>query len=359
MIYLDYNATSPLRPEAKQAMLEVMGQTLNPSSIHGAGRAARKLVEDARTKILGSVNADALVFCGSGTEANNLALCQKPIHTISEIEHDSIYKATNTTYRIKVGSDGVVDLASVEELVSRETAGLVSIMLASNETGIIQPIREISAIAKKYGHLVHTDAVQVWGKIPLDFKELGVDLMTISCHKVGGPVGAAALVHRKDLELVPFMRGGGQEKNKRAGTENVVAIVGFASVSSKQQAASRSAHCSLLTAHLEQEIEKFGGVVVGKNSPRIPNTSCIIHPKMDAATQLIHFDTNGICVSSGSACSSGKVEVSRTLLAMGMPNAKNAIRISTGWNTAKEDIDRFVVEWVRLSQKVSPSPITP
>lgn len=344
MIYLDYNATSPLKPEAKQAMLEVMGQTLNPSSIHGAGRAARKLVEDARAKILKSVNAEALVFCGSGTEANNLALCQKPTHIISEIEHDSIYKATNTTYRIKVGGDGVLDLGSVEELVSRETAGLVSVMLANNETGIIQPIREIAALAKKYGHLVHTDAVQAWGKIPLDFKELGVDLMTISCHKVGGPVGVAALVHRKDLELVPFMRGGGQEKNKRPGTENVAAIVGWSALVGFriQDSGIRDYLEAQLTTHNSRL------TIIGKNSPRIPNTSCIIMPNMDAATQLIHFDTNGICVSSGSACSSGKVEVSRTLLAMGTSNAKNAIRVSTGWNTTKDEIDRFVAEWRKL-----------
>jgi cysteine desulfurase len=320
-------------------MVEVMGRPLNPSSIHSAGRDARKLVEAARTKILKSVDAEALVFCSSGTESNNLALCQKPVHIISEIEHDSIYKATNTTCRIKVWQDGIVDLSHFEQLVSRETGGLVSIILANNETGVIQPIRELAALAKKYGHLVHTDAVQAFGKIPLGFKELGCDLMTISCHKIGGPVGVAALVHRKDLELVPFMKGGGQEKNKRPGTENVPAIIGFAA------SADLPKQSSELRDYLEGEIEKLGGVIVGKNSPRIPNTSCIIMPNMDAATQLIHFDTNGICVSSGSACSSGKVEVSRTLQAMGIANAKNAVRVSIGWNTARAEIDLFIKQW--------------
>jgi len=348
MIYLDYNATAPLRPEVKSAMLEVMGAPLNPSSIHASGRSARKLVEDARRAVLHSVNAGALVFCGSGTEANNLAVMQAsgPL-AVSAIEHESVFKVKNARF-IQVGSNGIVDLGHLEEILKSGDCRLVSIMLANNETGIIQPVAEAAEIAHKYGALIHCDAVQGFGKIDIDFKVLGVDLMTISCHKIGGPVGAAALIHRADLELKPLMFGGGQEKNKRPGTENVTAIHGFGIL-----AKNVSRETNTLQQHLEDEIEKLRGQVIGKYEERLPNTSYIIMPGMDAATQLIHFDTNGICVSSGSACSSGKVEISRVLKAMNVKEAKNAIRISTGWATKEEEINKFIEEWRNLAKKAA------
>lgn len=366
LIYLDYNATAPLRPDVKAAMDAVMGQALNPSSIHASGRAARKLVEEARKNILRCVNGETLVFCSSGTEANNLALAQADSHLISSIEHDSIYKTLPNAKLAKVEAEGIIDLEDFEKLLKAEKPKLVSIMLANNETGVIQPIKEIAELAHKYGALVHTDAVQAFGKIDVDFKNLGVDMMTISCHKVGGPVGIAALVHKSSLELKPILFGGGQEKNKRPGTENVPSIVGFGEVSqllSRQPGASVgvserelarsetihnvSRETSKLRDYLENEILAIApdAIIYGKSLARLPNTSYIAMPDIEAATQLIHFDTNGICVSSGSACSSGKVEVSRILKAMNAPLAKNALRISIGWATTPEEIEQFIKSW--------------
>jgi cysteine desulfurase len=359
-IYLDCNATAPLRPEVAQAMSALYGQPLNPSSIHSSGRLARKIVEEARGAILDSVGAkgQGLVFTSTATEANNLVLKQADRYIVSEIEHDSVYKVQGA--RCKVLGDGVVDLDYLEELVSKaqtpnpESRILVSVMLANNETGIIQPIAKVVEIAKRYGALVHADAVQAYGRININFAELGVDFMTISGHKAGGPVGAAALVHKKEIELKPLMFGGGQEKNKRPGTENVVAIHGLGFfASSYAQDVPRETKLSNLNKYLEDEITKQApnAVVVGANSARLPNTSCIIMPGFEAATQLIHFDGAGICVSSGSACSSGKVEVSRSLKAMGVTHAKNAIRISTGWATTKNDVDAFIAKWIELYKK--------
>ena len=340
MIYLDYNASAPMHPKVKQVMFELAGNALNPSSIHASGRSARKIVEEARAKILQSVNAKALVFCGSATEANNLALAQAPNIIASAIEHDSVWKLKSSEFRVH--GSGVVDLEDLEKKLatnSQELTTIVSIMLANNETGIIQPVKEAVKIAKKYGALVHSDAVQAYGRINIDFEDLGVDFITIAAHKIGGPVGVAALMHKPNIELKPFIKGGGQEKNKRAGTENVLAIHGWAAI------AGDGVQDSGLRDYLEINLP----TIIGKDLPRLPNTSCVIHPKMAAATLLIHFDTNGICVSSGSACSSGKVEVSRTLKVMGVENAGNAIRVSTGWNTTKEDIDAFLESFSKLA----------
>ena len=347
LIYLDYNATSPLRKEVKDAMFQVMGGPLNPSSIHASGRAARKLLEDARAKVLKSVNAKNLVFCSSGTEANNIALAQGENILVSAIEHDSVWKLKSSEFRVQ--NSGIIDLDDIENQLSSLQSPIpvvLSVMFANNETGIIQPVKDVVAIARKYGALIHCDAVQAYGKIPVDFADLGVDVMTISAHKIGGPVGAAALIFRDGLELKPIMKGGGQEKNKRPGTEDVVAIVGLgklAEIIGFGRAVSRE-------TWFEDELEKIGGKIVGKETPRLPNTTCVIHPNMEAATQLIALDMAGICVSSGSACSSGKVEVSRTLKAMGIEKAKNAIRISTGWATSRSELETFLAEYKKNSK---------
>ena len=351
-IYLDYNATAPLRPEIFQAMQDVMGEALNPSSVHSSGRKARKLVEDARQKILRRVNGESLIFCGSGTEANNLAVIQMPNVrsqmseiAISSIEHDSVFKSAQTPKFVRVDKNGVIDLNHLEEILTSGICHLVSIMLANNETGVIQPIQQAAEIAHKHGALLHTDAVQAFGKIDIDFKNLGVDMMTISSHKIGGPIGTAALIHKSSLEIKPIMFGGGQEKNKRPGTENVPAIIGFGEV-----AKNVSRETFKLRDYLENKIRSIApdAIIYGEAAERLPNTTCIAMPDIEAATQLIHFDTNGICVSSGSACSSGKVEVSRVLKAMNVPLAKNALRISTGWATTQEDIDLFIKHWREL-----------
>lgn len=344
-IYLDYNATAPMLPQVKAAMAELMGQPLNPSSIHSSGRAARKIIEEARANILKSIKAKALVFCGSATEANNLVLKQADVIITSAIEHESISKAAKDAKIISVTKEGLIDLEALKAAVTK--GSLVSIMLANNETGILQPIKEAVEIAHELGALVHTDAVQAYGRMEINFAELGVDFMTIASHKAGGPVGAAALVHRADFELKPLLIGGGQEKNKRAGTENVIAIRGFGEFST---VVSRETNLSSVNKYLEAELEKLGYVIVGRDRQRLPNTTCAIHPKLEASTQLIHFDSEGICVSSGSACSSGKVEVSRTLKAMNVANAKNAIRISTGWQTTKDDADAFLQAILKLGK---------
>ena len=392
-IYLDYNATAPMRPEVALAMSALYGQPLNPSSIHSSGRAARKLVEEARGLVLTSVSAvgQGLVFAGSATEANNLVLyqvasckLQGSSIIVSAAEHDSVHKGRDK--EVRVLESGVIDLEDLEKTLSLETCNLklVSVMLANNETGVIQPITKVVEIAKRYGALVHTDAVQAYGRININFAELGVDFMTISGHKAGGPVGVAALVHKREIELKPLMFGGGQEKNKRPGTENAIAIHGLGVFAARfanpslpsplgegirgkaplpeggvggglipQNNVPRETKLSGLNKHLEDEITKQApnAVVVGANSARLPNTSCIIMPLVEAATQLIYFDSSGICVSSGSACSSGKVEVSRSLKAMGINHAKNAIRVSTGWATTKNDIDAFIAKWIELYNK--------
>lgn len=349
MVYLDYNATAPLHPDVKLAMDEVSALPLNPSSIHAAGRAARKIKENARKKILNFVGAPALVFCGSGTEANNLALAQKDIHVISAAEHDSIFKTAKTPKIIPVAQDGLVNLQELEASISEGC--LVSVLLANNETGVVQKMKPIAELCKANGAMLHIDAVQAFGKIRLNMQELGADMMTICAHKIGGPVGVAALCHRADLELKPIIFGGGQEKNKRPGTENVAAIVGFAAAT---EIGDREAIKNLRDG-LESEITRIApdAVIHGQNSPRIPNTISVSMPNMEAATQLIHFDGKGICVSAGSACSSGKMETSRVLENMNVPMLKNAIRVSIGWATTKEEIDKFLNEWESLYKRAS------
>ena len=340
VIYLDYNATAPMLPAVKDAMAELVGRPLNPSSIHSSGRFSRKIMEEARGKILKSVNAKNLVFCGSASEANNFGLAQSAGLLISAIEHESIYKSAADSVTIPVNTNGIIDLEALKKLLSQSSTKnpqLISVMLANNETGIIQPIKEVVEIAKKHNALVHTDAVQAYGRIEIDFEELGVDLMTISSHKAGGPVGSAAFIYKNGIELKPFIKGGGQEKNKRAGTENIAAIHGFGVFAEKYQMPDAA-----FQNYLEEELQKLGCEVVGKNEERLPNASCIIHPSIPASTMLIHLDSNNICVSSGSACSSGKVETSRVLQMLKVTNAQNAIRVSMGWNTTKQEVDAFI-----------------
>lgn len=344
VIYLDYNATAPMLPAVKDAIVELAGRALNPSSIHSSGRFARKIMEEARGKILKSVNAKNLVFCGSASEANNFALAQSAGLLISAIEHESIYKSAADSVTIPVNTSGIIDLEALKKLLSQtatKNPQLISVMLANNETGIIQPIKQVVEIAKEYNAnnniLVHTDAVQAYGRIEIDFADLGVDLMTVSSHKAGGPVGSAAFIYKNGIELKPFIKGGGQEKNKRAGTENIAAIHGFGVFAEKYQMPDAA-----FQNYLEEELQKLGCEVVGKNEERLPNTSCIIHPSIPASTMLMHLDSNNICVSSGSACSSGKVETSRVLQMLKVTNAQNAIRVSTGWGTTKKEIQTFI-----------------
>ncbi len=348
--YLDHNATSPLRPAARAAMLAAMETHGNASSIHREGRLAHKLLDDAREAIAASLGciAPMVTFTSGGSEANNLAITGASVDRllISAIEHPSILAAAKASGKpvtmLPVDANGVIDLDALRALLIGPKA-LVNVMLANNETGVIQPIREIVQLSQTHGALVHCDAVQAYGKTPVNFGLLGVDLLTISAHKVGGPQGVGALIVRDGLPLVPLIHGGGQELRRRAGTENLVGIAGMAALAQE-----KLLDMSILRDKLESSLE--GIQVFGKATERLSNTSCFALPGTAADMLLINLDLEGCAVSSGSACSSGKVAASHVLAAMGVsPDlARGAIRISTGWNTTAQDIEHFIAAWQRI-----------
>ena len=348
--YLDHNATAPLRPEAKAAMLAAMDCCGNASSVHGEGRAARKLLDDAREQVAQAVGviAPMVVFTSGGSEANNLALKGAPVQRliVSAIEHPSVLEAAGKSAEIiPVNSSGVIDLAALENLLKGPKA-LVSVMLANNETGVIQPLAEVVRLAEAHGALVHTDAVQALGKVPVNFGLLGVDMVTVSAHKLGGPPGAGALIVRDGLALEPLIHGGGQELRRRAGTENIPSIAGFGAI-----AKSTIGNVKPLRDRLEAALE--GAVIFGRDATRLPNTSCFAAPGLRAETLLMALDLEGIAVSSGSACSSGKVAKSHVLAAMGAAPeiSQGAIRVSLGWNTAEADIENFIAAWRKIASR--------
>jgi len=348
--YLDHNATSPLHPAARRAMLAAMEAGGNASSVHAEGRGARKVLDDAREAIAGKLGAlpGMVVFTSGGSEANNLALKGAKVDRIlvSAIEHPSVLEAAKATGKpvriIPVTQAGVIDLNALEAALPGPPA-LVSVMLANNETGIIQPVREIAALVARYGALIHCDAVQALGKIPVNFGLLGVDMLTVSAHKFGGPLGCGALVVRDGIALHSLVDGGTQELRRRAGTENVPAIAGFAAALVEKTQDIKS-----LRDDLESRLE--GAMIISQSAERLPNTTCFAKPGLLAETLVMAFDLDGIAVSSGSACSSGKVSKSHVLAAMGVAPeiAASAIRVSLGWNTTTEDIDRFVAAWRRI-----------
>ena len=348
--YLDHNATSPLRPAVKKAMRAAMDVEGNASSVHREGRLARKLLDDSRETIAREIGviAPMISFTSGGSEANNLAIKNAPVERllISAIEHPAVIESAKAAYKpaelIPVTSQGVVDLEALANLLEGPKA-LVSVMLANNETGVIQPLREVVALAQAHGALVHTDAVQAFGKIPVNFGLLGVDMMTIAAHKIGGPTGIGALVVRDGLPLEPLVHGGGQELRRRAGTENLVGIAGFAAVARERQLDVRA-----LQAQLEEALAD--AVIFGGDAPRLSSTTNFAYPGMSAETLLMNFDLEGVALSSGSACSSGKVSKSHVLNAMGVgPDlSAAAIRVSLGWNTTQEHIEHFNTVWRRL-----------
>jgi cysteine desulfurase len=348
--YLDHNATSPLRPEAKAAMLRTMDCAGNASSVHGEGRAARRLLDDARDQVARAVGviAPMVVFASGGSEANNMALKGAPVERIivSAIEHPSVLEAAKASGKpvevVPVDGNGVIDLVALEKMLQGPKA-LVSVMLANNETGVIQPVKEVVRLAA--GHLVHTDAVQCLGKMPVNFGLLGADMMTLSAHKLGGPVGAGALVVRDGLAIEPLVHGGGQELRRRAGTENLLALAGFGAVALTKM------NVTALRDRLEEGLE--GAVIFGRDVARLPNTTCFATPGMNAETLLMGFDLEGVAVSSGSACSSGKVAKSHVLAAMGVAPeiSRAAIRVSLGWNSTEQDIDKFTAAWRKIRDR--------
>lgn len=351
--YLDHNATSPLRPAAFDAMVEALRAGGNPSSVHRPGRAARAVIEKARRQVASLVGAlpTEVVFTSGGTEANNMALRGHQRVLVSAIEHESVLKAVPEAERIPVDGNGLIDLGALERMLAVRPA-LVSVMLANNETGVIQPVGDVVRLARAAGAAVHCDAVQAAGKVPVDLHGLGVDYLSLSAHKLGGPTGVGTLVVRTGAALATDRVGGGQESYRRAGTENVAGIAGFG-------AAAEASRGGLDVAALRDRIEASlpMAVVHGAKAPRLPNTSCLSMPGVKAETQVMALDLAGIAVSAGSACSSGKVTRSAVLAAMGIEasEAEGAIRISCGWNTVSEDIDRLIAAWRDLYFRVTQS----
>jgi cysteine desulfurase len=362
--YLDYNATAPVRSEVVHAMTEVLRSHGNASSIHGPGRQARSRIETARSDIakLVGAKADEVIFTSGGTEANNLALCGTKTNRVlvSAIEHDSILRAAPADSAIiPVLASGIIDLAAMDAMLGETDApALVSVMLANNETGIVQPVTQAATIAHAHGALLHCDAVQAVGKMPVDCGALGADLLTLSAHKFGGPQGVGVLIVRNGLEITPRMRGGGQERGRRGGTENIAAIVGFgiASVLASEALPTLIAKMSALRDRLENGVREITpyAVFFGREVPRLANTSCFALPGVAAATQVMNLDLAGVAVSAGAACSSGKVVRSGVLSAMGVEDglAGAAIRISLGWATKAADIDAFLSAWEMIAGRV-------
>jgi cysteine desulfurase len=361
--YLDWNATAPLRPEAGAAMAAALARCGNPSSVHRWGRAARQSVEHAREAVAALVGAapEAVVFVSGGTEANHLALLGTGRERIlvSAVEHSSVLGAVPRAERIAVDGDGIIDLARLNERLTGDLRpAIVSVMLANNETGVMQPVAEISAIAQAHGAIFHCDAVQAAGKLPLAAARIGADLISLSAHKLGGPPGIGALVVTGKAEPNPMIRGGGHERGRRAGTENLPGIAGFAAAA---EAAAAGIADYERVRQLRDSLEAAAiaavpdAVVIGADVKRLPNTTALAFPGAKAETQVIALDLDGVMVSAGAACSSGRVGPSHVLAAMGTPPeiAAATIRISLGWSTTEADIAHFLDAWTALYRRLS------
>jgi cysteine desulfurase len=365
--YLDHNATAPLRPEAAAAMTAAMSVCGNPSSVHHEGRRARAIIETAREQVAKLVNAKPLevVFTSGATEANAWVIGAGGWAAIvsAEIEHDSVrgpVSNANGLHRsLAVGTDGLIDLSEIAKYgaTAAETGGrtLVVLQMANNETGVLQPVAETAALCRKYNLHLHTDAVQMPGRLPIDFTALGADTLSLSSHKLGGPAGVGALIIRDGAKLASFMTGGGQERRRRAGTENVTGIAGFGAAA---EAAGADVDAATRLAGLRDQLEAGlreitpPAVIVGSKSPRLPNTASVALPGRAAETMVIKLDLAGIAVSAGAACSSGKVGASHVLTAMGLGAdlASTAIRVSLGWNSSKADVATFLEVWGVVTQ---------
>jgi cysteine desulfurase len=356
--YLDHNATTPMRPAVCEIMQQIQAFPGNASSVHKAGRAARRLIEDSRQTLITALNAgtrDVIVFTSGATEANNMVLKGSGMERIivSAIEHPSVLHAA--AEKIPVLPSGVIDLAALDQMLEGNTKQtLISVMMVNNETGIIQPIEEVVAIARKRGALVHTDAVQAFGRMPVDIQKLGVDFLTLSSHKIGGPQGVGCLVIANCVVVAPLLHGGNQEKNLRAGTENLAGIVGFAKA---VEIADIDAYqkLSVWRDKIEAALSATASIrIFGKESKRIANTTMFALSGTSSETQLIALDLAGICVSNGSACASGTVKASHVLKAMGIPasEAESSLRISLGWNTTEKDVDYFISSWTEMQTRI-------
>lgn len=359
MIYLDANATEPLRPEARAAALAAMDVTGNPASPHSAGRQARALLDDARRRVARALDAeiDNCVFTSGGTEANTLAIRALGAGRrvlIGATEHDAVRKAPEDDARVEilpVHGNGTIDLAALEEALAGRTGdALVCVMLANNETGVINPVAEVARLCRSAGALLHVDAVQAVGRMEVGLPALGADSLALSGHKFGGMKGAGALLLTGPAPVVldPMQAGGGQERGRRGGTPALPAIAGMAAALDAALAQPRD--LSPLRDGIDRAAPACGAVVCGADAPRLGNTTCLALPAMRGDAQLIALDLAGFCVSSGAACSSGKVSGSHVLRAMGLEHlAASALRVSLPWNVTAEQVERFIVAYGRVA----------
>ncbi len=373
--YLDHNATTPLRPAAAEAMIRALETCGNPSSIHAEGRAARAAIDKARQQVAGAVGGEAknVIFTSGATEALNTLLRKSPaivsrthakevFHFIAGATEHSAVCPPHADYR-PVHPDGTIDLDKLKERISdytderMDSSTTVALQLANSETGVIQPIAMAAALTKDSGGLFVCDAVAAFGKISIDIKALDVDAIVISAHKFGGPLGVGAIILNGDrlgIE-VPLLQGGGQEMRRRSGTENVPGIVGMG-VAAEEAAKAISAEHIRLSALRDQMLERFRQsrpdcVVFGETARRLPNTLCFAVPGLKAETAVINFDLQGVAISSGSACSSGKVKRSHVLDAMDVDPklAECALRFSLGWTTTQDDIDKAIAVFAKVA----------
>jgi len=377
-VYLDFNASAPLRSEARSAVAAALELCGNPSSVHAEGRAARRIVETAREQVAALVGAEPrnVVFTSGGTEANMLALSPasgagepRDRLLISAIEHPSVLAGgrfpAEAVERVPATADGRIDLAALQAALAKGDIHrpLVSLMLANNETGVMQPVSEAACRVHDAGGLLHVDAVQAAGRMACDINALGADFLMISAHKIGAPKGVGALIKREDaLQLDPLVTGGGQERGARGGTENVAGIGGFgaAAAAAKQELSEASARMAALRDQLESGLRATSPdvLIFGADSPRLPNTTLFSVPGLKAETAVIAFDLEGVAVSSGAACSSGKVQPSHVLAAMGVsPDlARGAVRVSLGPTTTESEINRFLEAWNKVSRALLNKP---
>lgn len=359
-IYLDNNATTPLRPEAKEAMMRAMDVPGNPSSVHGFGQAQRRIVEDAREQVaqMARVKPANVIFTSGGSEANNTVLGGVAADHIltTSVEHASVLDAVPTATILPVDKNGTIQLDALRAALSEQNGpALLSVMAANNETGVIQPIEAVAEIAREYSAKLHVDAIQAAGKIDLMPIAALADAVALSAHKLGGPQGVGAIIVRDGVPFEPLVKGGGQERRRRAGTENVIGIAGFGAAA---KAAMDEFETFQALSDIRDGIETAlagDGVIYGQDAPRLANTSCIGMEGVSAETQVMAFDLAGIAISAGSACSSGKVEPSHVLCAMGLSDEKagQTIRMSLGWASDPSDAGAFIDAWRALRARTS------
>ncbi|MBB3607792.1 cysteine desulfurase family protein [Rhizobium sp. BK602] len=379
-LYLDWNATAPLHPAARDAMLHALDLYGNPNSVHGEGRATRAAIEAARRQVAGLTGAEPahVVFTSGATEAANMVLTPEfrmgrtPMSIghlyVSAIEHPAVREggrfAKDRISEVPVTPDGIVDLAALETMLAAHDRAdglpMVAVMLANNETGILQPVTEAAKLVHAVGGLFVVDAVQAAGRVRLDINELGADFLIVSSHKIGGPKGAGALISRGEILMPkPLIHGGGQEKGHRSGTENALAVIGFGAAAAAAAADfdSRNAAAARLRDRLEDGM-KFAApdvIIHGEAGARVPNTSFFTLPGLKSETGQIAFDLEGVAISAGSACSSGKVGESHVLSAMGCDPKLGALRISLGFTTTEEDVDRAIAAFARIAGRRKPA----